>query len=118
MPITTATKAANRRKSPRRKMRATVKLECRKGSYGFGVNLTHTVLDLSDTGVRLIVSQELKLLGDLEVLITSYGMRDTIKRVAIVRWQVKLEDGTFCTGIEFEKRLSFRDWQILAAPNG
>ena len=118
MSIATAIKATNRRQSQRRKVRSTVKLECRKGSYGFGVNLTQKVLDLSDTGVRVIVNQELKLLGDLEVLITSYGMRATIKRIAIVRWQVKLEDGTFCAGIEFEKRLPYRDWQVLAAPNG
>jgi hypothetical protein len=118
MAIVTGNKAANRRKSPRRKVRATVKLECRKGTYGFGSNITQTVLDLSDTGVRLVVNQELTLLGEMEVLITSYGMRESIKRIAIVRWQVKLENGSFCVGIEFEKRLQYRDWQLLAAPNG
>jgi len=111
-------KAANRRKSPRRKVRTSVKLECRKGSYGLGPSVTKTVLDLSDTGVQLIVSKELTVLGEVEVLISGYGMSQNIKRVATVRWQVRLEDGSFCVGIEFQKRLNYRDWQIIAAPNG
>jgi len=118
MAIATGTKTSNRRQSPRRKVRTTVRLECRKGSYGLGTNITQSVLDLSDTGVRLIVRQELTLLGELEVLISSYGISPSIKRVATVRWQVKLEDGTFCVGIEFQKRLQYRDWQLLASPNG
>jgi hypothetical protein len=113
-----AAKPANRRESLRRKTRASVLLTCRIGALGMGRNISRSVLDLSDTGVRLIVSAELSLPTEVEICITSYGVRQPIKRIADVRWQVELADGTFCIGIEFQKRLTYRDWQALAAPNG
>ena len=117
MDRTVDTNAANRRKSQRRKPRGSVKLECRKGSYGLGANLAVTVLDLSDTGVRLIVSQEVEAQGEVEIIISGYGMVRSLKRAAYVRWQLKLDDGHFCLGVEFQKRLPYRDWQNLASPN-
>lgn len=78
--------------------------------------MAHSVLDISDSGVRLVVTQPLDLLGEVELLINGYGMRTTIKRVAIVRWQLKLDNGLYCTGIEFQKPINYRDWQNLAAP--
>lgn len=107
----------NRRKSQRRRPRATVKVECRKGSFGLGPNLTSVVLDVSDTGVRLIVVQPLEPPSEVEFIIAGYGMNRPIKRLAFVRWQVKMDDGRFCIGAEFQKRLDYRDWQNLAAPN-
>jgi|ERR1019366_3402589 c-di-GMP-binding flagellar brake protein YcgR len=117
MDKTADTNGANRRKSQRRKPRRTVKIECRKGSYGLGANLAVVVLDLSDTGVRLIASQELEAQAEVEIIISGYGMTKAIKRAAYVRWQVKLENGQFCLGVEFQKRLPYRDWQNLASPN-
>ncbi len=112
----TESSLANRRRSQRRKPRNTVKVECRKGGHGLGVNLAKTLLDVSDSGVRLIISQALDLLSEVEIVIGGYGMKAPIKRLAIVRWQLKLEGGLFCTGIEFQKRIDYRDWQNLASP--
>lgn len=106
----------NRRKSQRRRPRSTVKLECRKGTSGLGPNIAVSVLDVSDTGARLTVSQPLAQLAEVETIISGYGMRVSIKRLANVRWQLKLENGQFCTGVEFQKRLVYRDWQNLASP--
>ena len=113
-----AAKTANRRESTRRKARTSVLLTCRIGALGMGPNISRSVLDISDTGVRLVVRKELVLPMEVEISITSYGMRQPILRLAEVRWQVELADGAFCVGIEFHKRLSYRDWQTLAAPNG
>jgi hypothetical protein len=110
-------KQTNRRKSQRRRLRGSVKVECRKGSYGMGPNLASTTLDLSDTGARLIVTQALDILGEVEILIGGYGLRKPIKRLAYIRWQVKLEDGQYCVGAEFQKRLAYRDWQNFASPS-
>ena len=110
-------KALNRRKSMRRKPRGYVKVECRAGAYGLGPNLATAVLDVSDTGIRLIVKKALKFPGDAEITITGYGLQKPIKRLAHVCWQVTLEDGQFCVGAEFEKRLVYRDWQNLATPS-
>lgn len=108
---------SNRRKSPRRRPRSAVKIECRKGTTGLGNNLIATVLDVSDTGVRAVLTQELAPRAEVEIIITSFSVKETIKRVGVIRWQVKMENGQFCTGIEFHKRLVYRDWQNLASPN-
>src|SRR5436309_1737335 len=108
---------ANRRKSPRRRPRTSVKIECRKGSYGLGPNLGAAVLDVSDTGARLIVLEGFNLAAEVELQIMSYGINKPIKRLAVIRWQVTLADGRFCIGAEFLKRLDYRDWQNLASPS-
>jgi hypothetical protein len=103
----------NRRRSPRRKPRGYVKLKCRKGWLGLGPNVAITLLDVSESGARLVVRQELALQREVEVELEAHGINHLIKRVANVRWQLKLEDGTFCIGIEFEKPLAYSDWQNL-----
>jgi hypothetical protein len=52
---------------------------------------------------------------DLEISLAGYGMRKQIMRSAHIRWQVKLDDGRFCVGVEFRKRLEWRDWQTLVS---
>ncbi len=106
----------NRRRSQRRKARTSVKVQCRKGAHGLGADLAITVLDISDSGVRLVVKQALDLSGEVEIIISGYGMKQPIKRIAEVRWQLQLENGHFCAGIEFQKHIDYRDWQNLASP--
>jgi hypothetical protein len=110
-------KQRNRRRSQRRKLRTSVKLQCRKGALGMGANLASSVLDLADSGVRLVLTQQLAIGGEVEVVIEGYGIRSAVKRLGFVRWQLKLEEGGFCTGVEFQKRIEYRDWQNLASPN-
>ena len=110
-------KQANRRRSQRRRARTTVKVHCRKGSHGLGPDLASKVLDISDTGARLIITQSLEVMAEVEIIINGYGMKEPIKRLGNVRWQVKLESGQFCVGIEFQKSLVYRDWQNLVSPN-
>jgi hypothetical protein len=117
MQKTAPVKRINRRKSERRRPRGNVHLECRKGSYGLGPNIAAGALDLSDTGVRLIVTQELDALSEAEIIISGYGMKKSIKRLGCVRWQLKLEDGRYCIGVEFFRRIDYREWQNLASPN-
>ena len=109
-------KPRNRRTTQRRRPRTTIKVECRKGSSGLGPNLGVHALDISESGVRLIVSEQLEPLSEVEIIINGYGMRSSIKRHGNVRWVVKLEDGTYGVGVEFQKRLIYRDWQLMAAP--
>jgi hypothetical protein len=109
------TAQANRRKSQRRPPRSSVKLECRMGMYGLGPNLASSTLDLSDNGACLIVTQALDAKKDVEIVVAGYGMNKQIKRSAQIRWQVKLDDGRFCIGVEFRKRLEWRDWMSLVS---
>jgi PilZ domain len=117
MPKMSEASLANRRRSLRRKPRTSVKIECRKGAHGLGANVARHVLDVSDSGIRLVVSQEFTLLSEVEIIINGYGMKAAIKRLATVRWQLKLENGLYCTGVEFQKHISYRDWQNLASPS-
>jgi hypothetical protein len=110
------TSPSNRRRSQRRKPRGSVRLQCRKGSLGLGPNVAAGALDLSESGVRLIVTQALDAMAEVEVVIDGYGMNRPLKRVGNVRWQVKMDNGQFCTGVEFQKYIEYRDWQNFASP--
>src|SRR4051812_47397863 len=111
------TKKSNRRMAVRRKPRSYVKLECRKGSLGLGVNLGTTVLDVSETGARLVIRQELPEKQEVEVVFAGQTFQQTIKRLAYIRWQLRLDDGKYCLGVEFEKRLSYTEWLNIALPS-
>jgi hypothetical protein len=115
MEKTPTTAHANRRNSQRRTPRSSVKLECRMGMFGLGPNVASSTLDISDSGACLIVTQALDVKKDVEILAAGYGMNKQIKRSAQIRWQVKLDDGRFCIGVEFQKRLRWRDWMSLAS---
>ncbi len=117
MDSTSEANQRNRRRSQRRKPRTSVKVQFRKGAHGLGADLAFLILDISDSGVRLIATQETPLDAEVEIIISGYGMKHPIKRLGIVRWQLKLENGQFCTGVEFQKRIEYRDWQNLASPN-
>ena len=106
----------NRRNSQRRKPRSTIHVQCRKGMYGLGSNLSTGTLDISETGVRLVVKDELNPQDEVEVIVGGYGVQKPIKRIGVIRWALKLENGQFCIGIEFQKRLEFRLLQTLASP--
>jgi PilZ domain len=106
----------NRRSSQRKAPRRAVRVECRRGALGFGPNLTDAFMDISDGGIRLILKTPLPLQSEVEVILTGYGVAKPIKRIANVCWSVTLEDGRVCVGINFQKRIPFRDVQLLSTP--
>jgi hypothetical protein len=73
------------------------------------------LLDVSETGVRLIVGQEFPPASEIEISMTGHGLKGTVKRLANIRWQLKLDNGKFCIGAEFQKRIAYNDWQNIAA---
>jgi hypothetical protein len=83
--------------------------------FGLGPNLAASTLDISNNGARLIVTQALDVKKDVEIVVAGYGMKKPIKRSAHIRWQVKLDDGRFCIGVQFQKRLEWRDWMTLVS---
>jgi c-di-GMP-binding flagellar brake protein YcgR len=103
----------NRRRSRRVPARSDIKVQCRKGAIGLGPNLVSRVLDISETGVRLVIARALDDSAEVDIAINSHGMKGMVRRLGIVRWQLKLEDGQFCVGIEFHKCLDYTLWQNL-----
>ena len=81
---------SNRRRAARRKPRGYVKLECRKGSIGLGANVGSTLLDVSETGARLVVRQELQSQQDEQAL--GSLMEQCIKRFPTKQYPEKLSD--------------------------
>ena len=110
------TKPSNRRNAMRMPPRRTVKVECRKGAYGFGRNLAVDFLDISEGGVRMVLNDALAVADEVEVILLGYGMAKSIKRLADVRWIYPIEGGNWCVGLEFQKRLPYREVHVISAP--
>ena len=104
MPPTLPNRVRNRRSSLRNIPRGTVKLECRRGSIGLGKNIAAQFLDISEGGARLVVSQALVAGEEVEILILA---ATKVKRLANITWVLSLDDGNFCVGLEFQKKLRF-----------
>jgi hypothetical protein len=114
-PLKRAPSRPDRRASRRRTPRGCVRIECRKGAYGFGRNISKQFLDLSETGVRLLVSAELKAGDEAEILITGVGSLKQIKRISKVVWAFKTGEDAYCVGLRFEKPLAYMHVQQMAS---
>jgi len=111
------TTEANRRRSQRRKPRRQVNVECRKGSMGLGPNICIEFRNLSETGIQVVSKVEMKRKDEVEVLLTGFGMRGTIKRTCEVRWVQPVEPDRFLLGLQFDKAIPFREVHSLTAPD-
>jgi len=109
-------KQQNRRRAIRGPTRSNVRIQCRQGAWGFGPNIGICTLDVSDTGARLVVSKSLEPKSEVEIIIEGYGLKGNIKRLGTIRWQVAMDTGEYCVGIEFQRPLPHRDWHSIVAP--
>src|SRR5262249_8490810 len=115
-PVKRSTSPADRRASRRRPPRGSIRIECRKGAYGLGRNLSKQFLDLSETGVRLLVSAELRPEDEVEVILTGAGSMRPLKRIGRGIWAFKAGEAGYCAGLRFDKPLSYVHVQQLSAP--
>jgi hypothetical protein len=106
----------NRRASRRAPLRGTVRVECRKGSMGLGANLVHAPLDISETGVRLILKVDVRRGQEVEILITGGGFTKPVKKIGAVIWSLPTENSCYCVGVRFDGSLGFADLQNLTRP--
>jgi PilZ domain-containing protein len=105
----------NRRSGLRRPLQSSIRVECRKGSTGLGPNLTQAFLDLSQSGIRLVVRSPFRKGEEAEVLIVGNGIHP-LKRIADVAWSVPTEDGYYVVGLHFHRALSYAEVQGIARP--
>ena len=103
----TTTQVRNRRITLRRRPKRNVKSTCRKGTLDLGPNLAITVLDVSQTGIRLLTKE--KLDSNQEVAVTLEGVHHhrPLRHAARVIWCMETADQKFCVGLCFEKRLPY-----------
>ena len=68
-------------------LRQSAQVECRRGSLGLGPSLTAYPVDLSETGVRLVLRVPLSPGDEAEVLLGGSGLPRPVKRLARVTRQ-------------------------------
>jgi hypothetical protein len=108
------TAAAERRIARRRKPKNSAKVVCLKGSFGLGRNLAVAVLDVSETGIRLVVKEALPVNQEIEITLESISCPRPVKQIARVVWCVATADSNWCIGAHFDKLLRFNELQGLS----
>jgi hypothetical protein len=106
----------NRRARRRLALSTLTKVECRKGTLGLGADLNVATLDISETGVRLVLKAWLKVGQEVEVVLKGGWTCKPLKRLAKVIWALLLETGNWCVGLQFDKPLPYGEMQRLAKP--
>jgi hypothetical protein len=87
---------------------------CVAGKYGLGPNVALTLLDVSETGIRLVIKTAVQAGQEVEVTLDAdaVGSRQPTKIPGEVIWCVPMADGNHCLGIRFTKPLK---WAVLLA---
>ena len=109
------TSRLNRRSSRRSPLRGTVRIECRKGAHGLGPDLVKFPLDISETGVRLVLKVALAEGQEVEVLISG-GHGKPLKRTGRIIWSVPTENNCHVVGLRFDGHLPFGELQGMTKP--
>jgi hypothetical protein len=108
---------ANRR-TPRDPANAQVKAEHRKGAGGLDGCPAVSVLDVSQTGVRLVLPEVLPQGQEVEVLLWGPGLPGPVKRLGRVIWCLPRSHYAAVAGFAFDKPLSFAESQSGACTEG
>jgi hypothetical protein len=108
-PLPRTNKRASRRQPPK----GSTKARATPNALGLGANIAAGVLDISETGVRLMLAVELSRGQEFEVTLESVASRP-IKRSAEVVWSVATADGRFLVGARFSKAIGYAELQGLA----
>lgn len=103
-----ADKRVNRRKPPKRG----VMVECRRGQLGLGRNLALQIIDITDGGICLQLTDELPLNDVVELILIGVGRSKPLKMLADVRWVSTVDEGIFQTGMRFRKRIPYADLNL------
>jgi hypothetical protein len=104
----------NRRLERRRRPKNLTKATCRKGTLDLGSNIILAILDIAETGVRLVIREQLAPNQEVAVTLESPGHLRPLRVVGQVAWCVQTHDGNFCVGIRLSKRLPYADVDKLA----
>jgi hypothetical protein len=113
MPTPDTQPIPNKRGSQRRGPKANTRVICYSNPLALGPNLARHLLDLSESGVRLLTNKELKVGQHIAVEFSGVGRKNVVISAAVV-WVKPAEEGQFCVGAKFEKDLPWADLLDLA----
>ena len=111
-----APKKPNKRLSRRNPARGTTRLRVYRNTMGLGPNIASTLLDLSETGLRVVLTEAATVGQQVEVNLESAASGRTIKMPAEVVWVVPGADGAFVVGLRLQKALAYSDLMALTKP--
>jgi PilZ domain len=103
----------NRRQSRRHQPKRTTKIFCYKNAIGLGANVALSILDVSETGIRLQVREPLKQGLEVEINLDGLNHRRTLKVLGKIVWSVPAADGICLVGVQFNKPISYADYLLL-----
>jgi PilZ domain len=99
----------NRRRWRRLKAKTSIKIIMFRGTSGLGYNVARSVLDLSQTGVRLLVKEPLPANMEVLVQLESMSHRRPVQIRAKVIWCRPMADGSHCVGVDFGSPMPHAD---------
>jgi hypothetical protein len=108
--------SANRRSGRRFALSGSSRIECRKGTLGLGPNIAQSTVNLSETGVKLILKTTLEKGKEAEILLHGPGLTRPLRRVGRVIWSRPMEDGTCCAALRFDSPIPYADLQRVTKP--
>jgi hypothetical protein len=79
-----------------------------------GVDISLGILDVSETGIRLLVGQKLNQDDEVTVTLDSPNIGRPLRIVSRVAWCVQTRNNIYCAGIQFDKRLRYMDITSMA----
>ncbi len=99
----------NLRRSKRKAAKGRVRASCYRGPWEMGTNLALSVLDLSETGVRLLLKEAVTVGQEVSIILESPTNARSVKRTGTVAWSASTADGKPTAGINFHKVVEYRD---------
>jgi hypothetical protein len=102
----------NGRRSRRQAPKTSIRVCCFRGLLGLGPNIAAGLLDVSQTGIRLLLSANVPVGQEIDVVLETVASRQIKARGQVV-WVVPTSDGKVCVGVAFIKPLGYADLQLV-----
>ncbi len=104
----------NKRLSRRSAAKGTARVRVYRTALGLGPNIALSLLDLSETGLRVVLKEFIDPGREVEVNLESTATGRTLKTTATVMWIVPAADPTFIVGLRLLKAISHSDLMTLS----
>jgi hypothetical protein len=85
----------------------------RKGTLGLGPDIALSVLDVSETGVRMLLKVALARGQEVEIVLQPAGYPRDVKLTGHIVWCIPTADGSHGVGIQFDKRMDYTAYQSI-----
>jgi hypothetical protein len=103
----------NQRLARRLPAKTSSKIQATRNWLGLGPNIALQILDLSESGIRLLVREAMEVGREFEITLEGPGSRPA-RHLARVIWCVAAQDNTFVVGARFDKYLPYPELLTLA----